>query len=232
MRSAPAIRRDEDAIFREWLGAKPGLTPRFVKDGVADGGSFLRAARRVVLLLKEPHSDRGGWDFRETVLDGPKGQATWWNAARWSLLLQSSDTPSWDDVRQQDRMTQRDILKSVAIVNLKKTLGGPSSVRREIHTFVTEYREFLRRQVALYEPHVTLLCGTAEFLGDLLTDDELGQRKTTPNNVAYRISPVLGIALRYCHPQVRGRPHRRLYENLARAVTFISGIESSLTSGA
>ena len=216
MHRAAGIRAQEDKLFNKWSSnVQKGS---FIRDGVADPDAYLSSHRRILVLLKEPKSEHGGWDFRDTLKEGPRQQYTWRNLARWCTALRAKRPPDWSEVAEQDIEEQKRILCSVAIVNIKKLPGGTSSVAKDIHAFAHANQTFLRGQLAIYQQDITLLCGTAPFLGHFTNEQELGRRVVTTGGLVLRESSNWGLVVKSCHPQARGRRHRELYEMLAKGI--------------
>lgn len=93
------------------------------------------------------------------------------------------------------------ILRQVAAVNLKKTPGGAVASMRSIHAHAKRDAEFIREQVALYQPDLTIACGTFWICEEIFgLDPDL--RGGQPPCHVHR-DPRLGALVSFWHPQAR-----------------------------
>lgn len=208
---------DENSLFDAWC-AERKFGREFVRDGMPHPERYLASRIRVLLLLKEPYARSGGWDLRAGLRDHLTSGRTWNNASRWARALQDvPQPPPWETVAEQTTATRRENLASVAVVNLKKLIGRSRTRPSEVHLFVAENRDYIRLQLALYRPHITLLCGTAPFLRNLYEETEMGERRVTTAGISFRCHPLLGCMLRFYHPQSSQKSAELLYRQLASA---------------
>jgi hypothetical protein len=211
-----ALTEAENELFARW---EPLVGKDFIPDGAPYPDRYASAPVRVLLLLKEPWSPEGqrGWDLRDGLRTRLETGSTWNNAARWARAATSLPyAPAWKEVATQTTESRRAALASVAVVNVKKSLGTSRTTAKLVHAFARTYKEQIREQLALYRPHVTLLCGTAEFLGTLFEDHEQTPRATTRSGVRYRSVGGLGLVVRMPHPQA-SQSAQILYERLVNA---------------
>lgn len=218
-----ALKDAEDVLFEEWR-RHLNDPPIFIRDGVIEPEGWGRGPK-VLLLLKEPYTS-DEWDFRETVREDRISHYTWSNAARWAQACRAAPhPPGWPEVEQSTEEFRREVLTSVAIVNVKKTPGGASTNASELLQVARRDHAFLHRQFEMYRPDYTILCGTAQCLNPLFgdTDEAQGMRFQTQidgKEFAFRRNPTLGMAIRMPHPQARGARARELYERLVRGLEW------------
>ena len=214
------IRELENAVFERWERQCPEMCGNLVRDGVADPAAFFSAPVRVLFILKEPYSSRADWDFRETLHTELKTGRTWNNASRWVEAALNSRSPlPWSAVAIQNQETRRAAMTRVAFMNLKKKPGGARSSTKEIRRFIERYRTHLLDQIDLYGPQITILGGTAPFLGDLFGSNQ--GPLVLFSGVRCRRIDSLGFAVRMPHPQA-SRSARNSYETLSAALAEIS----------
>jgi hypothetical protein len=191
------ISEAEEALFARWRLSRPDL----VADGVVDGAKYLSSQPRVVFLLKEVNdtSGTGRWDLRDYVRGSAKGR-TWDNVARWTYAIRSrgADTP-WSRAQAIAGSERADLLRSIAVVNLKKSPGRYVAVAPAVYQAAVQDRELLREQLALYQPAVTIWCGTD---GSSLFDESCEWHQTR-RGVQYCRTTTGRITIRYSHPSAR-----------------------------
>jgi hypothetical protein len=208
------IRESEDLLFSEWRKSRP----RFVADGALDQVSYQHARLKLLFLLKEVNDEIGGdWDLRDIALLASQWQ-TWSNVARWTFgLVNNPPYAPWITVPEADGHFRDEWLRHIVAVNLKKTGGGSSADKLQLIESIQTDREFLRKQLNLYKPDVTICCGTGEYLPLFLAKDELGEWLSTSNGTVYARNQLLGTVVSYYHPQAR-YPRNFLYTMLVDAV--------------
>jgi len=194
------IRTSEEELFAEWRAKRRG----FVADGVVDESAYLQSSRKLLFVLKEVNDpDGGGWDLREIVKTGDRA-STWNNITRWveGIRRLDEDIP-WSELVEIDRERRRETLKSIAVVNLKKSPGGHTTDSAELAKISEEDRVLLIRQFALYAPDVIVCCGTSELFHSLVPICEQPQWKSTRRGVGFHEYRPEKFVMKYYHPETR-----------------------------
>ena len=184
---------------------------------------WMSASTRVLFLLKNTHS-KGAFDLRDFLRDGaPKGGTTWAPVARWMAGLQAlyanpDDPMPWSHYWPSPNQAQRrQLLRSIAAVNVDKASGGATSSRPTLEAAVARDREFLKEQLALYHPDLLIVCGPdLHGLVRALHPVFQGKRQETSRGVPY-FTAAGCTALLYWHPASRG-PASLLFYGLLDAV--------------
>lgn len=195
-----SIKSSEEALFREWRPIRPG----FVSDGVADEKSYLSSGKRILFVLKEANDPDGGeWDLREYMQEGARPH-TWNNITRWVEGIRNIPTDlSWCDLEQVDFKRRRESLKTIAVINLKKSPGSHTSNPIDVAIAATQDKELLNRQVALYDADLTILCGVSDLFHSVVSFDKPPEWKTTSRGVRYHEHAPGKIVIDYVHPEAR-----------------------------
>ncbi len=146
---------------------KLGIDPqRICKDGIINQEEYLKAPKKVLFVMKEVNDWPGG-DLREMLAEGPKYQM-WHSTARWAAGI-IHDFPHFSEVDNYPR--RREAIRQVAVINLKKTSGGPYSKMSVINAYAFKDRELLLRQIEEIAPEIIVACGTFNSLIWLLELD-------------------------------------------------------------
>ncbi len=223
--SAETLIESEESL---WKGYRD-MRPRFVRDGAIEPQSYCNAPIRLLYVLKEPNDtvDEGDWDLREFVRTRVRRQ-TWGLIAKWTkALLDSASGTNWLDVKEVDYgENQLEWLKQIAAINLKKTPGGGSADVRKLKHFAGDHRSFLRDQINILSPQVTILCGpdVRRIFDDTICDRPLDYDRTK-NGTEYSRAEEFGLVLAYYHPQAH-YPHNLLFNGLVDAVLEVLGKHS------
>jgi hypothetical protein len=133
-------------------------------------------------------------------MDGVGQAATWNNLARWTAHV--LDNATYRDVADMSKQDRVRLQRRIAAVNLKKIPGGSTSNMDEIERFALADAPFIREQISIYKPHLTVACGTfqiAERVFGLSPEERLkwGERHF------HRQHPDLGVLTSFWHPQSR-----------------------------
>lgn len=211
----------EAELFATWRELRPDL----VEDGMVDANAYRSSSPRTVFLLKEANDTTraGRWDLRTYTRDNGKGR-TLDNIARWCFAIRNRTSDiSWPEVRDLSRGLRVEFLCSIALVNLKKSPGGFVANERAISDAAIGDQDLLRAQMNLYQPQLTVWCGTE---GALLHEAPL-RWKETRRGIHFAESES-GIVLRYSHPSARAADNllfswhrRRRSGNTSGCMTYV-----------
>ena len=157
----------EDELFDEWA-EKFGYGDLFIQDGVPCPDNFEKAKHQITFVLKEAHSSVG-WDMRNWIdACGAKGEGiTWNNVTRWTqAILERGEY--LQNISTEDR---KHWLRQISFLNLKKEGGGRSANHTKIEEYARKEKDFIRRQLIIYQPDIIICCGknvVAEWLYDFV----------------------------------------------------------------
>lgn len=223
LRSATELFRAENRIFARWQRRQPAL----LRDGALGGleSTYVSAPVRVLFLLKEPNDSGERWsangaDLRLQTDAFAELRSTFPVMLLLTMLLQSPGLGlPFSVAREQvrERAVRRGLLRSIAMVNLKKTPGGPVCNDRSLAVAVAAEGDLLREQLALYRPHVTIAGGGTVF--SLLAG--MRGRLPVPQGSAERRAVFedveLGTCVSFFHPQATKGFHT-MYELLRESL--------------
>jgi len=134
------IREAEDALFEEWRAARE----RFVPDGLADEAAYLASSPRILFVMKETNGFDEG-DLRELLREGDRSQ-TWTNITRWLLGIRALPGDLlWSELAAVGAQRRREMLRSVGVMNLKKSTGSHTSINSDLWRVARDDRTFLQR---------------------------------------------------------------------------------------
>lgn len=203
-----SILKKESSLFEEWSVSRSG----FVADGVISEIDYLKSKLKLCFVLKEVNDEGGGdWDLREFVRDGARPQ-TWDNIARWVKCIDNIDTDiPWAFLESINDSQRAELLLSICAMNLKKTPGGSSTNQTELEKVVEEDQSFIRRQYSIYEPDLTICCGTGwDFRYALSLND--GDVLEAKHGIKWFRNHEGRPVIIYRHPQSRIKHSTLAYE--------------------
>jgi len=194
------IREAEDALFNEWRPSRQG----FVSDGAADDEAFVSSSKRILFILKEVNDlDGGGWDLRQYMREGGRSY-TWDNITRWvdGIRMLPRDM-QWDEVKQVDHNQRVRALQSIAAINIKKSPGTHTSDRRQLAFIAAQDREFLNRQVLIYDADLIICCGVPPAFHTIVSFGSPPKWRWTSRGIEYHEFRPGKFVISYHHPEAR-----------------------------
>ncbi len=209
--SARHLWQAENRLFRIWQQREPTL----LRDGALGGpdSTYLAQPVRLLFALKEPNDSGNRWsatgaDLRLQAATFADLRSTFPVLLLAAFLAQHAAVDptlslGFRDARQQlqDGNRRLRLLQSIALVNLKKTPGGPVCNDRSLVTSVGQQGDLLLRQLALYRPHLTIAGGSSvHALLAQLTRHPV-ESSTDPRHRPFFEDPRLGLCLSFFHPQ-------------------------------
>lgn len=165
------LQADEAALMAVWRTRWQEQHAEYLffnEDGIVDYERWaeLPDGKHILVLLKETNGLQGS--LVECLRHGGNGK-TWNNVVRWAKM--ALEGVYLDDVPQS---VFQDIIRNIAVMNLKKYAGGPRAHAKEIERVAHQDADLLRRQIELYEPDILLTGGwglTSNVLHDVICKD-------------------------------------------------------------
>ena len=208
------INKLEKLLFAKWEKRRPEMA----KDGVVDEFEYVKGKVKVLYILKEVNDWKNG-DLRKFARDGARWR-TWNNIARWQYGIQkyfeTGTAVFKNTINHNDR---KEILKTIAVLNLKKESGGASSNMGQIWNHANKDKDLLREQIELYDANVIICCGTGDIVEELQLFKNIGVFKNATNGIGFAKNNNI-IVVKYMHPQCR-KSKKKLFENLFSTIKEI-----------
>jgi hypothetical protein len=205
------INKLEELLFDKWKKKRPEMA----KDGVINELEYSKSKIRVLYILKEVNDWKNG-DLREFVRNGARWR-TWNNIARWHNGIQNyfenGIVEFKNTISQNDR---KEILKNIAVLNLKKESGGASSNMGQIWHHANGDKDLLKQQVKLYNPNIIICCGTGGIVSELQLFENIGSFKLSSNGIRFTKNEKI-LMIDYFHPQCR-KNKKLLFDNLLGSI--------------
>lgn len=203
---------EEDRIYKEWDILYGN---QIVRDGVVSEQDYNSPAKKkIVFILKDVNSpDGGGWDLRKLLLEGEISY-TWSTVARWVHGINNLDQElDWKvNYAKADQGYRQKQLKSICVMNLKKTIGKGNANEKEIHDFALQEKnqKLLVDQYTLYNPDFTI-CGGTGYLFRKVMEEYIEEKsvsgstqwETTPRGIEYLEAPKGKYIISFSHPEAR-----------------------------
>jgi len=197
-----SISQQEESLFTQWRQ----LCPDLVTDGVIDERLYMVSNPKILLIIKEVNDKGGGnWDLREFVRNGGRPQ-TWENVTRWLIgIRRLSEDIRWKELEKITELQRRDELKSIAVMNLKKSPGGHTTIPEQLHSAAARDRELLAEQFSIYSPDLIICCGTdaSNALHAQVRQVQSPRWQQTRRGIWYHKMSNGAAVISYAHPEAR-----------------------------
>lgn len=212
-----SIRESEEALFAEWR-LKDG---NFYPDGVVDEEAYLQSQLKLLFVLKEVNDPSGEeWDLREFIRDADRPES-WNQLTRWvdGIRRLPEDIP-WNKIVEVDQEKRRNTLRSIAVVNLKKSAGGHTTDSASLEKRAARDQILLRKQFLLYEPDLIICCGTSDLAHKFCLICEQPKWHSTSRGISFHEHRMGKYVVEYSHPAARCKS-QLLYYGLIDAIREI-----------
>ncbi len=202
-----SIKDAENKLFNKWRGSRAG----FVSDGVISETEYMKSTPKITFILKEVNDKGGGdWDLREFVSEGGRPQ-TWDNITRWVHGIRNiTSVPKWNRFKDVTDDFRKDTLKSICAMNLKKSPGTHTAVHADLHKVAKEDKDYIKDQYALYDPSITICCGTGDLFKSIVNPEIAGWKVTT-RGVYWYERGTGKFVVDFAHPEARVKSSLLVY---------------------
>ena len=196
------ITEREKDLFSEWKRNREG----FVEDGVIDEKSYLKNDLKILFVMKEVNDPGGGnWDLRQFIREGARSQ-TWDNITRWVAGIRCLPNEIyWAELAKITIERRIDVLRSICVINLKKSPGGHTTDNKALWGISSTDKEYINRQLSLYDADVTICCGsvTSNIFHSLVSFTPPPEWVMTKRGIWYHQHSSKKIVISYAHPEAR-----------------------------
>lgn len=218
----------EDKLFALWkkeIQSDSGAI--FVDDGIVDEQEWNKSPIKVIYLLKEVNGGDKEWDERDylkrynTAPQYIKTHSPSIDALlRWQYGITKGSNYTWSEVENALEQVdiQNQLLSQFALVNVKKTAGGSVVDWSKFDPYFNNVRnrEFLKKQLAIYNADLVICGGTAWHLCEVMGWDYNDWKETKRGVRYYKMGQT--VYLDFCHPNIRA-PRNIVYYALVDAVS-------------
>lgn len=202
-----SITEQEVKLFDEWSKDRDC----FVSDGVVSETDYLKSQVKLCFVLKEVNDlHGGGWDLRKFIRDGARPQ-TWDNIARWvQCIRKGSKDIHWSNLEPVTQEHRANILRTICAMNLKKSPGTHTTVQAKFEAAVEADKSFIKKQYNLYQPDITICCGTGWDLHYALDLQEHSVFETT-RGIKWFVNSQNKPVIMFSHPAARVQDSLLIY---------------------
>ena len=190
----------ENELFEKWSKKRTNL----VSDGIVNNKDYQKSACKILFLMKEVNNPNGDLrDLRPFLKKGGKA-STWNNATRWIYGIRNLNREiNWQEIVEIKKHHRKEHLRTIAVVNVKKTPGKASSNYKELWKIAREDQNLLKEQIDFYNSDIIICCGhpTGSILKELIFPEIVW--KKTSRGIPYYKTKNGKIFIDYYHPAAR-----------------------------
>lgn len=199
----------EKILFNDWTKKRKAFSP----DGIIDEESYLNSDPKLLFLLKEVNTKEGKkLDLKDFIRNGGRRQ-TWDNIARWVYGIRNiHKNLEWNDIEKIKTIEQRkEILKSICVINLKKSPGIHTTNNSQLWEVAEEDKYYLNRQFKIYfdnidsRPNLIIACGsiTSSTFNELVSIPDKRDWIITSRGIWYCEFEKGRYFIEFAHPEAR-----------------------------
>lgn len=172
-------KREIEKLFSKWkrksfqdIGHRDKV---FISDGVVCPEQWFEQKIRPLFLLKEAYGGTSDWSLIQDhlLLENVKMSHIWSTICRWTEgLMNTTSTvlPAFQSKLAYQNYGN-EILKQIAVVNIKKSGGKSSSAMEEINRYADCDKNELRCELELCDPTIVICGYTISSLGIIMQKD-------------------------------------------------------------
>ena len=152
------------------------------KDGIVDIKTWNNIkGKKIMFLLKEAyHSDdskyyESGYDLADDLKNNGPWNGIWKNVANWVYAIENTTKEKLADYATLYNLSgknsseiENEMLRKVAVVNIKKSSGKKDSDPANLQRYVDEDKDLLLMQIKLINPDVIVCGSTMGYLDQVL----------------------------------------------------------------
>lgn len=141
-----------------------------VPDGIIDEDQFTQAKYKILWVLKEPYGE-GGFSYSDYIKDSFKfGEPYPTSGQMWHKITYTNygilnGFMKWSDMGAlKEDNNIFNALKSSALINLKKIVGGTTSLPDVIREAYEKSKQIIHEQIKIINPDIIICGGTFGFI--------------------------------------------------------------------
>ncbi|MBU1101432.1 MAG: hypothetical protein KKA84_13615 [Bacteroidetes bacterium] len=153
-------RNKQECLFTAWQKEIPEYKDNFIKDGIVNEELYFQSNPKILFLMKEANDSDGGEGSIVEFMDSHLKYTFFIRIAEWVYAIQNNFSRLLKV--EENRKELHQALRSIALIDVKKSCGGSKSDSGIIRDHVQKNKHFLQKQIELINPDLII-----SGLGDL-----------------------------------------------------------------
>jgi hypothetical protein len=202
------MRTQENALFERWRASLPETQQAtFVSDGAVNPEAYDKCPLKILLLLKEVNNPESVFIcLRDFLAEHGGRKETWDSVTRWLYAIRSLPAEvDWANLKKVTEAERFEQLRSIAVMNLKKTSGHHTVDKKAWWAAVQQDRAYIEEQFAFYGADLVICCGSdVRYAFDLcFKHSGYPEWRHTSRGVEYLEYAARKFVVAYSHPEAR-----------------------------
>jgi hypothetical protein len=201
-----------------------------VLDGIVNFDKFIdmETNPKILWILKESNIanpetayKNGCFPLNESLNEDISKHSNW--KRTWELVMEISDAilhnaQDWqDEVPLIDRLLKEEVIKKIAVINIKKTGGGAGSDQKVINDFYQKDKDIINEQISAIAPDIII---NASRVDALFNDLKISESKRIDQ---FDVAKFYGgIIINAYHPNQYNFSHKRYFELVRDCIKMVS----------
>lgn len=161
-----------DLLMEEWATRhRDKGWANFISDGVVNAEAYEKSGLKICFFLKEAYTKEEDWSLTEWLNTGAITKM-WGRVAEWTYGIRNVTITDIPTKPQLTREQKAELIKSIAVVNVKKSNGNIQSDYADLLQYAVEDCNYLKREMDMLKPDV-IVCGNNSSLLRLLYGAEV-----------------------------------------------------------
>lgn len=191
------IAHELDALFKAWMNKPIHSNDLFNRDGIVNLKNWEDQEKKILFIFKEAwHKNEitGRYDLAED-LNSNKPWGMWNRVAEWTKAIHETETNRLACYKELDYNEKHELIKKVAVMNIKKSGGRSTSNDEDLKKYVTDDYEEIKKQIHIINPNIIVCGNTLKFIKPMLLSQD-----TPRNQNWYYWNSEDQLILDYYHP--------------------------------
>lgn len=172
-----------NALMEEWNENHRSIgLINFISDGAVNADVYEGSSPKIVFFLKEAYSKTNeSWSLTKWLDNGAMTKM-WGNVAEWTYGIQNTSVNVLPHKPQLTNEEKTQLLKSIAIVNVKKSNGNLSSDYEDLLCYAETDSAYLKRELDILNPDI-IVCGNNSSLLRVIYGAEVQEKKVSADGL-------------------------------------------------
>lgn len=163
MKEIENLVEEHKALMVEWKKKYP-VDAKFIEDGIVNPDIWHQQENRILFFLKEAYG-ASEFSLTKALNENTPFYTTWKpTAVLINTLLETTPSyiPTFQDLEKYKE--DKDVLKKIAVVNIKKVYGTSSSKEDNLEIYLKQDFNELQKQIKFINPTIIVCGGTKKLL--------------------------------------------------------------------
>lgn len=199
---------DLGKLFADWKKKANHKGEVFISDGLVDKVKWqAEDNKKILFVLKEAYGGDENWSLTEWLSELNDYPKIWKRIIEWTYGIHNTTETSIAGYSPKICEENKDLIKNIAVLNIKKSRGKSRSNYEEIKKYARDDRDEIREQIKIISPNIIVCGSTFSALNEEVYDNKIcGGDSDKCDNWFYYTNELTGkrtLIIDYYHPAVQ-----------------------------